>query len=36
MGRLHREIVASAAAFNEKVGAEVLAVIVAFNEKLAM
>ena len=36
VGRLHREIVASAPAFNEKVGAEVLAANVAFNEKLAM
>ena len=36
VGRLHREIATSAAAFNEKVGAEVLAVNVAFNEKLAM
>ena len=36
VGRLDREIIASAAAFNEKVGAEVLAANVAFNEKLAM
>ena len=36
VGRLHREIDASTAAFNEKVGAEVLAANVAFNEKLAM
>jgi hypothetical protein len=34
--RLHREIVAFAPAFNEKVVAEVLAANVAFNEKLAM
>ena len=36
VGRLRREIVPSAAAFNEKFGAEVLAANVAFNEKLAM
>jgi hypothetical protein len=36
VGRLHREIDASAAAFNEKSDAEVLAVNVAFNEKLVM
>ena len=34
--RLHSEIVASAPAFNEKVGAEVLVAKVAFNEELAV
>jgi uncharacterized membrane protein len=34
--RLHREIVDSVAAFKKKVGAEVLAANIAFNEKLAM
>ena len=36
MERLHREIVASIAAFNDKVGAEVLVANVAFDEKLVM